>query len=181
MTIVWFSALIVPLTSLPDRSLTVYWNVVVISISSSSPAGEPVEVFDRVALLERRLVGDPATLDELGKVLIHRVHAVSCTGLKRRVDLVRLALADQVPDRGGGDKHLGGDCAPATVSGLAQRLADDPLQRAGQLYAHLLLLVRREHVDDAVDRLRGILGVQRREDEVAGLRRGQGDRDRLQV
>src|SRR5471030_3015225 len=149
MTIVWFSALIVPLTSLPDRSRTVYWNVVVISSSSSSPAGKPVEVFDRVALLERRLVRDPATLDELGKVLVHRVHAVSSSSLKRRVDLVRLSLADQVPDRRGGDKHFSGDGPAAPVSGLAQRLADDALQRAGKLHPDLLLLIRREHVDDS--------------------------------
>src|SRR5664279_2852023 len=181
MTIVWFSALIVPLTSLPDRSRTVYWNVVVISSSSSSPAGEPVEVFDRVALLESRLVGDPAALDELGKVLVHRVHAVPGASLKRRVDLVRLTLADQVPDRGGGDEHFGGDGATTTVGGLAQCLADDALQRAGELHPDLLLLVGREHVDDAVDRLGGVLGVQGGEDEVAGLGGGERYRDGLQV
>ncbi len=44
-----------------------------------------------------------------------------------------------------------------------------------------VLLVRREDVDDTVDRLRGVLGVQRREDEVTGLGGGQRDRDRLEV
>ena len=63
----------------------------------------------------------------------------------------------------------------------ARRLADDALQGAGQLDAHLLLLVRREHVDDAVDRLRGVLRVQGGEDEVAGLGGGQRDRDGLEV
>ena len=51
----------------------------------------------------------------------------------------------------------------------------------GELDAHLALLLGREDVDDAVDRLRRALGVQRREDEVAGLGRGQRGRDRLEV
>ena len=50
-----------------------------------------------------------------------------------------------------------------------------------ELHAHLILLRRREDVDDAVDRARRALGVQRGEDEVAGLGRGQRGRDRLEV
>ena len=56
-----------------------------------------------------------------------------------------------------------------------------PCSDDGELHADLLLLVRREHVDDAVDRLRRVLGVQRGEDEVAGLGRGERGRDRLEV
>ena len=47
--------------------------------------------------------------------------------------------------------------------------------------AHLLLLLGREDVDDAVDRRRRALRVQRAEDEVAGLRGGERGRDRLEV
>ena len=47
--------------------------------------------------------------------------------------------------------------------------------------AHLLLLLGREDVDDAVDRRRRALRVQRAEDEVTGLRGGQRGRDRLEV
>ena len=50
-----------------------------------------------------------------------------------------------------------------------------------ELDPHLLLLVRREDVDDSVDRLRRVLRVQGREDEVAGLGRRQRRRDRLEV
>ena len=60
-------------------------------------------------------------------------------------------------------------------------MGDDPLQGDRQLHADLRLLVGREHVDDAVDRLRGVLGVQRGEHEVAGLGRGQRGGDRLEV
>ena len=71
--------------------------------------------------------------------------------------------------------------AAGAVGALDQRLGDDALQRGRELRADLLLLVRREDVDDPVDGLRGRLRVQRGEHEVAGLGRGQRGRHRLQV
>ena len=56
-----------------------------------------------------------------------------------------------------------------------------PCSVDGELHAHLVLLLGREDVDDAVDRLRRALGVQRREDEVPGLGGGERGRDRLEV
>ena len=56
-----------------------------------------------------------------------------------------------------------------------------PCSATDELHAHLVLLVGREHVDDAVDRLGRVLRVQGGEHEVAGLGRGQRGRDRLQV
>ena len=120
-------------------------------------------------------------IDQVRQVLVHGVHAVLRAGLHGGVDLVGLALADEVADGRGGHQHLGRDGAPVAVARSCQRLADDALQRAGELDAHLLLLVRREDVDDAVDGLRGVLGVQGREDEVAGLGGGQRHRDGLEV
>ena len=70
---------------------------------------------------------------------------------------------------------------PRAVRGRQQLLGDDPLQGDRELGADLALLLGREDVDDPVDRLRGRLGVQGGEDEVAGLGRGQRGRDRLQV
>ena len=62
-----------------------------------------------------------------------------------------------------------------------QGLRNDPLERGCDLDAHLLLLWAGEDVDQAVDRRRGVLGVKRGEDEVAGLGRRERGRDRLQV
>ena len=56
-----------------------------------------------------------------------------------------------------------------------------PGEGSGELHPDLLLLVRREHVDDTVDRLGSVLGVQRPEDKVAGFSSGQRSRDRLEV
>jgi hypothetical protein len=62
-----------------------------------------------------------------------------------------------------------------------QALRDRRLEHAGELQADLLLLVRREDGDDAVDRLGRVERVQRREHEVAGLGGEQRRLDRLEV
>jgi hypothetical protein len=62
-----------------------------------------------------------------------------------------------------------------------RRCETTALQHAGQLQADLLLLVRREDRDDAVDRLGGVERVQRREHEVAGFGGEQAGLDRLEV
>ena len=102
-------------------------------------------------------------------------------GLHDRVDLLDLALADQVPDGVVREQDLERGDAALAVGGRQQRLRDDALERAGDLHADLLLLLGREDVDDAVDRRRRALRVQRAEDEVAGLGGGQRGRDRLEV
>jgi hypothetical protein len=106
---------------------------------------------------------------------------VAAAGLHGRVDLVGLAVADQVPDGRGGHHDLDPHDPPVAVGGGDELLADDALEGAGELHPDLLLLVGREHVDDPVHGLGGVLGVEGGEDQVAGLGRGQGDRDRLQV
>ena len=55
------------------------------------------------------------------------------------------------------------------------------MQHARELDADLPLLVRREHRDDAVDRLGRVERVQRREHEVPGLGGEQRGLDRLEV
>ncbi len=127
------------------------------------------------------LLADLALADELRERGVHRLHARGGAGLQHRVDLVCLALSDQVADRGRRDEHLARHDATGAVGVGQQLLGHDPLQRDGELDAHLTLLVGGEHVDDAVDRLRGVLRVQRGEDQVTGLGGGQGRGDRLEV
>ncbi len=125
--------------------------------------------------------GDPAGADQANEVGVHRLHADRAGSLDRRVDLVGLRLADQIADRRIGDQDLAGDDASLAVGGRQQLLGDDALQRHRELGTDLLLLLGREDVDDPVDRLRRRLRVQGREDEVAGLGRGQRGGDRLEV
>ena len=96
-------------------------------------------------------------------------------------DLVGLALADEVGDRRRRHHHLGGDDPADPARVLHEGLRRRRPAASRELRAHLPLLVRREDVDHAVDRLRRVLRVQRREDEVAGLGGGERDRDRLEV
>ena len=82
---------------------------------------------------------------------------------------------------GGADHHLDRRRAALAVGARHQALRDDRLQHAGELQADLLLLVRRKHRDDAVDRLGRVERVQRREHEVAGFGGEQAGLDRLEV
>ncbi len=62
-----------------------------------------------------------------------------------------------------------------------QRLTEYPAQGRGELRPDLRLLVGGKNVDNAVDGLGGILGVQSRENQVARFGGGQRDRDGLKV
>ena len=70
---------------------------------------------------------------------------------------------------------------PCVIGPRDQPLADHAAQRTGEREPDLLLLVRREEVDDAVDRLLRVRGVQRRHDEVTGFGGSQGGLHRLGV
>src|SRR5215210_7895791 len=133
-TAAWDSASSLPETIFPARSRTEYSYVNVAAIAClSASAGQPVEVLDVVALLETGLVGDPALLDEVREVLVHRVHPVLRPGLHGRVDLVGLAFTDQVPDGRRRDQHLGRDHPAVPVRCAGQGLAADALEGAGEL------------------------------------------------
>ena len=94
---------------------------------------------------------------------------------------MRLALADQVAHRRVGHEHLTRDHAAGTIGCRQQLLREDPLQRDRHLHPHLPLLVCGKYVDHAVDRLGGVLRVQRGEHQVPGLGRRQRRGDRLEV
>ena len=62
-----------------------------------------------------------------------------------------------------------------------RRWATIAASEADELYLGLLLSPGGEDVDDPVDRLGGVVGVQGGEHQVAGLGHGEGDLDRLDV
>src|SRR5664279_6647240 len=129
-TIACESASSVPVWSLPARSRTEYLNVVAMSAYAfrrSGPAAEPVEVFDVVAFLHPGGMSDLAALDQLGQALVHRRHAELCSRLQRGVDLVRLALADEVADRRRSEQHLARRHSALSIGRRAERLTDHPL------------------------------------------------------
>ena len=70
---------------------------------------------------------------------------------------------------------------PSPVMSGTRRWAIAPLQGRGEHHPRLVLQVGREEVDDAVDRLGRVQGVDGGEDEVAGLGGGERGADRLLV
>src|SRR5215217_8447754 len=92
-----------------------------------------------------------------------------------------LSLPDEVPHPRGRDHHLACHDTPLAVILGDERLGDDALQGVCELRTDLMLLMRRVYVYDPVNGLRGVLGVQRPEDEVPGLRRRYGERDGFEV
>src|SRR5512137_1119456 len=114
------------------------------------------------------LLSDQPRLVEFGQRLFHRAHAVAGSGLDGGVNLVRFALANE---RGDGRRHhqdLPGGHTPLAVRLGQQHLRHNSFQSRGQHHPDLLLLVRRKYVNDAIHRLGGVLGVERREHQVAG-------------
>jgi hypothetical protein len=97
------------------------------------------------------------------------------------VELADLALLDHLGDLGRAAHDLQRRHQALAVLPLDQLHRDDALQDLSELGPHLPLLVRREGVKDTVDRLRSVVGVQGREDEVAGLRRGDHGRHGLGI
>ena len=70
---------------------------------------------------------------------------------------------------------------PALVGARHEPQRDDRLQRAGEREAHFGLLVRRIERQHAVDRLRRVRRVQRREHEVAGVGRLERRVERFEI
>jgi hypothetical protein len=98
------------------------------------------------------------------------------------VDLLgAILVADALAHARGRDQHLERGHAALAVGARHEPLRDHRLQDARELDAHLLLLVGREHRDDAVDRLGGVERVQRAHHEMAGLGRRERRLDRLEV
>ena len=124
---------------------------------------------------------DAAGLDVVEERLVEGLHAVvGALGDDLGQPAGLRGVDDHVPDAAGHAQDLAGGDAAAVVR-AHEALGDDALERAGEHRAHLLVHVRREEVDDAVDRLGGVDGVDGREDEVAGLGRAQRGVDRLLV
>src|SRR5215212_9113866 len=92
-----------------------------------------------------------------------------------------LPLPDKIPHPWRRHQHLARHDPTLAVVGGDEHLGDDALQGVCELRTDLVLLVRWEDVYDPVDGLRGVLGVQRPEDEVPCLCRGDCKGDGFEV
>ena len=71
--------------------------------------------------------------------------------------------------------------ATAFGNAFAEQLGDNAGEAAREHHAHLVLFVGGKRVDDTVDRLRGVVGVQRAEHEHAHRRAAERELDRLHL
>lgn len=125
--------------------------------------------------------GDDIAPDEVGQVLVERLHAYAIAGLDTGVHLRNLGLADQVADRARSQHDFVRRDAPLAILGLAQGLGDDRLQGFGQHGTNHFLFFGGEDVDDPVDGLGGAGGMQRAEHQMPCLGGGHGQADRFEV
>src|SRR5437660_166820 len=130
---------------------------------------------------ETLVFGDFAAQVELVQGVVQRLHAVLLPRLHHGRDLLDLLVPNQGTDGGRHDEDFARHHAAAAFGLLQRSLRDDALEHERELGADLRLLMRREHVDDAVDALHRRVGVQRGEGEVARLGDRQRRRNRLEV
>ena len=114
-----------------------------------------------------------AAHDELGEVALEGLHPRSAAGHDRVAKLVRLTFADQGPHRVRSDQDLGCRAAPRALAPRYEPQGGDAGEHRGELNANLRVRFGRKGVDDAVDRLRSVVGVQRREDQVTRFGGGE--------
>src|SRR3954469_17194381 len=128
-------ASISPLEGMPARSSALNAKFAMV-LRRLHDAHQATELVGGAGARLGELAGDLVLAHELDEGGVHRLHAMCGAGLERRVDLVCLALADQVADRRSRHQHLGGDRAALAVGRRQELLRDDALEGHRQLHAH---------------------------------------------
>src|SRR5256884_2524143 len=132
------------------------------------------QVVHAAGVPERVLVADLARLEQVEQRLIEGLHAELARLLHDFLDLVHLALEDQVGNERGVEHDLDRGTASLAFLQGDEALRNEPPQIERQVHQQLLAPLLGEEVDDAVQGLVGAVRVQRRKAQVAGL--GEGDR-----
>src|SRR6202012_323745 len=97
-------------------------------------------------------------MDELHQHAVHRLHTLFPTGLNDRLQLMALALSDNVTSAWSNYEDF--RCGHATATNLRnQPLRTDSLKHTGHLNPNLLLLMGRKHINHPIDTLGGAVGV----------------------
>ena len=109
------------------------------------------------------------------------MHAGLGAGLDDGHQLVALPFSNQIAHRRRRHQDFHGHHPAGSAPARQQLLRNDPLQRERQLGPDLLLLVGREDVDDPVDGLGGIAGMQGGQHQMAGLSGAHRDADGIHV
>src|SRR5487761_110160 len=123
----------------------------------------------RVGVAHRVLVGDETRLVELIERLIEGLHAEPRRARHDVLDLRHLAFEDEVLDERRVQHDLHGRDTAGAALARHQAPRDERPDVERQVHQQLRPALVGEEVDDAVQRLVGVVGVQRREHQVPGL------------
>ena len=143
------------------------------STTSDSFSSSHSRLVGRVGVGERVVAGDAPRPHQPNQRLFEGVRAGRETLLHRFLDLGDAALFDQFGNVPRVQQHLDRR-HPGAVDGAHQTLRDDRLQRGGQVGKQHPAVLGRVEADDAVERVVGVVRVQRRQHQVARL--SVGDR-----
>ena len=126
------------------------------------------------------VAGDQALGDQPGDVLLEGLRALGHQPLHRVLDAGEVALVDHLGDQLGVEQHL--DRRHAAALGRAQQpLRDDRAQAGGQVGLQRRPRLGRVERQDAAQRMVAVVGMHRRQHQVAGERVGQRRAHRLAV
>src|SRR5437762_14016171 len=132
------------------------------------------QVVDAVGVPQGVFVADLARFEQVEQRLIEGLHAELARHLHDFLDLVHLALEDQVGNERGVEHDFDPDAAALAFLQGDEALRNEPPQIERQVHQQLLAPLLGEEVDDAVQGLVGAVRVQRRKAQVPGL--GESDR-----
>src|SRR5690606_35509135 len=90
-------------------------------------------------------------------------------------------FTDKASDGVRSDKNFDGDGTATAGCGWKKRLAKNALDYTGKLNADLFLLMGRENVNDAINGLGNVHGMEGAEYKVTAFCRGDGDADGFEV
>ena len=118
---------------------------------------------------------------EAAEGFIHGDHADVFAGLHDAGEHECFAVADGGGDGGGVDEEFESEDASVAGDVGDELLGDDATEGLRDHDSNLTALVDGEHVEDSVEGSGGVAGVQGGEDEVSGLRCGEGEGGGLDI
>src|SRR3989338_1207651 len=127
-----------------------------------------IENFGVLHILLRKSTIDEASLEKPRNIAFNRDHAFVGRGLEHVRKFRNAVIADDIRHSGRVEEDFTNSTAPSSFT-RKETLREDGNERERELETNLLLLMRRENVNDTVDGLRGRRSVKRREHQVSGL------------